>query len=254
MTTARSLLVTGGGGGIGRALSLMAGEAGWHVHVGYNTGAERAGAVADAIKATGGTAGTVWLPLHAADSLRAAAIGLAEGDRPPTALALCAAPAPDVAAFGKQTPEQLRTQLEAQVVGNHLLLAEVWRRCFRVQGGGTVLAVLTAATGPRTASHMAGYVAAKAGFEGLLRAAAAELGRAGLRIGVVRPGYVETPMLGAFPALAIEQARAAAPGGRFLKPEEVAAPLAAALETPPELGAVAELPLPIPGTPDRETA
>ncbi len=243
---AKALIVTGGGSGIGRALAMRAAAAGWHAHLGYNTGADRAREVAAAIAAAGGGASPIHLPLGDPDRLRDAVARLADGEHPPTALALCAAPAPDVLAFGKQSPDQLRAQFEAQVVGNHVLLAEIWRRCFRGRGGGTVVAVLSAAAGTRTASHMAGYVAAKAGFEGLLRAAVAELGRAGLRVAVIRPGHVETPMLSAFPALALEQARAASPAGRFLTPEEVAAPLAAALEDPPEPQMLVELPLPVP--------
>jgi 3-oxoacyl-[acyl-carrier protein] reductase len=143
----------------------------------------------------------------------------------------------------KLTADQFRHQLDCAVVGHHVLLAELWRQCFRPRGGGYVLAVLSAAQGPATAPHMAGYVAAKGGFEALLRAAAAELGRAGLRISVVRPGYVETPMLDAFDARLLDRARAASPGRRFLRPSDVASALVAALHCPPGPGVVGEIPL-----------
>jgi 3-oxoacyl-[acyl-carrier protein] reductase len=90
---------------------------------------------------------------------------------------------------------------------------------------------------------MASYVAAKGGFEALLRAAAAELGRAGLRVSVVRPSYVETPMLDAFEPRLLDLARHAAPGRRFLQPTVVAEALVAGLLAPPAPGVVAELPL-----------
>jgi 3-oxoacyl-[acyl-carrier protein] reductase len=159
---------------------------------------------------------------------------------------LCGSPAPDVGSFTRLTAEQLRRQLDCAVVGNHTLAVELWRHCFRARHGGHLLAVLSAAQGgqrgePRAAPHMAGYVAAKGGLEALLRAAAAELGRAGLRISVIRPGYVETPMLAAFEPRLLERARSAAPGGRFLGPADVAAALMRGLQRPPEPGVLAEL-------------
>ena len=122
-------------------------------------------------------------------------------------------------------------------------MTEAWKRCFRARGGGQVLAVLSAAQGPPAAPHMAAYVAAKNGLEGLLNAAIAELGRGGLRIGVVRPGYVETPMLEAFEPLLLERARASMPDQRFIRPETVAEALMRGLANPGSAGGIAELPL-----------
>ncbi|QJE73537.1 SDR family oxidoreductase [Aerophototrophica crusticola] len=219
--SAGTVLVTGGSGGVGAAVCRQAAAAGWKVWVGYGNGADRAESLAVEINRVGGWASALHVPLADPDGIREAAIALA-ADEPADAVVLCAAAPPDVAPFFKQTPEQLRVQFEVNVVGNQVLLAELWRRCFRPRGGGHVLGVLTAALGPPAAPHMAGYVAAKGGLAALLEAAKAELGPAGLRVDSVSPGYIETPMLEAFPALFIDRARAAAPGGRFLTPEEVA--------------------------------
>lgn len=238
---APSLVVTGGSSGIGAALCRAAARRGWHVWVGYAGGAARAERIAEEIAATGGAATPVALPLDAADRLADGIAAIAASRLVPEAVALCGAPAPDVAPFTKLSADQLRRQLEPVVVGNHALLAALWRECFRPRGGGHVLAVLSAALGPETAPHMAGYVAAKGGLEALLRAAAAELGRAGLRVSVVRPGYVETPMLNAFQPLLLERARASAPGGSFLAPGDVAGVLLNGLEAPPPPGTLSEL-------------
>lgn len=237
-----ALVVTGGSSGIGAELCRRAARAGWRVWIGYATGEDRARRLAAEIVERGGEAGAVSLPLHDPEAIRRGVAVLADDASPVTAAALCGSPAPDLGSFTRQTPEQFRRQFDCAVVGNHTLAVELWRRCFRARGGGHLLAVLSAAQGgPQTASHMAGYVAAKGGLEAMLRAAAAELGRAGLRISVIRPGYVETPMLAAFEPRLLERARSAAPGGRFLGPADVAGALMKGLRHPPEPGEFAEL-------------
>ena len=238
----RSLVVTGGSGGIGAAVVRAAARRGWYVWIGYATGADRAAALAGELAAAGLSAATVALPLDEPERLRAGVAMIAERGPLPAGAVLCGAPAPDIAPVTKLEPEHFRRQLECAVVGHHVLLAELWRHCFKPRGGGHVLAVSSAAQGPETAApHMASYVVAKGAFEALLRAMAAELGRAGLRVSVIRPGYVETPMLAAFDSRLLDRARAAAPGGRFLSPSDVAAALMAALRHPPGPGMVGEI-------------
>lgn len=245
--TARpALVVTGGSSGIGAELCRLAARAGWRVWIGYASGEDRARRLAAEIVERGGDAGVVSLPLDDPDAIRRGVATLVEHAAPVTAAALCGSPAPDIGSFTRLTAEQFRHQLDCAVVGNHTLAVELWRHCFRARHGGHLLAVLSAAQGslqgaPQAAPHMAGYVAAKGGLEALLRAAVAELGRAGLRISVIRPGYVETPMLAAFEPRLLDRARSAAPGGRFLGPADIAGALMKGLRHPPEPGEFAEL-------------
>ncbi|MGP3722276.1 SDR family NAD(P)-dependent oxidoreductase [Cereibacter sphaeroides] len=228
------LLVTGGSGAIGGALCRIAARR-RPVWVGYGAGAARARALAAEIAEAGGRAEPVALPLQDPAALEAALAALPE---PPASLALCAWPAPFVAPFGRQG-EDLALQAAA-LAGCHALIATAWRLWWRRAGGGHVLAVLSAASEPPVARHMAAYVAQKAALRALLAAAAAELGPAGLRVSVVAPGFVETPMLGAFDPRLLERARADA-GGRFLSPERVAQALVAALDAPPPAGTVQDI-------------
>jgi NAD(P)-dependent dehydrogenase (short-subunit alcohol dehydrogenase family) len=68
-------------------------------------------------------------------------------------------------------------------------------------GGGAVVAISSIA-GPLTHPYMAPYCVSKAGLEALVRNAADELGRAGVRVNAVRPGLVRTEL--ADPLLADE--------------------------------------------------
>lgn len=237
-----SLVVTGGSSGIGAALCRLAAARGWHVWIGYGRGVDRAAHLAKELTGGGGSATPIALPLDDPAQLREAVTEMARQDDAIEALALCAAPAPDIASLLKLTPAHFRRQLECAVIGNHALLTELWRQCFRSRGGGQVVAVLSAAQGPPAAPHMSSYIAAKNGLEGLLNAAAAELGRAGLRIGVVRPGYVETPMLQAFEPLLLERARTGMPGKTFLKPGAVAEALLRGLTQSSSRGGLASSP------------
>jgi len=69
-------------------------------------------------------------------------------------------------------------------------------------GGGAIVAISSIA-GPLTHPYMAPYCVSKAGLETLVRNAADELGRAGVRVNAIRPGLVRTEL--ADPLLSDEQ-------------------------------------------------
>lgn len=67
------------------------------------------------------------------------------------------------------------------------------------------------------------YVATKAGVIGLTKTLARELGRSGVRVNAVAPGFIETPMTAAVPATVLAGMAEKAPLARLGKPEEIAA-------------------------------
>src|SRR5690606_11492109 len=94
---ARSLVVTGGSGGIGAVVVRAAARRGWHVWIGYATGADRAAALADELTAAGLSAATVALPLDEPERLRAGVARIAARRPLPAGAVLCGAPPPDIA-------------------------------------------------------------------------------------------------------------------------------------------------------------
>ncbi len=73
------------------------------------------------------------------------------------------------------------------------------------------------------AHHTVAYTASKWGLRGLTHAAATELGPRGIRVNIVHPGYIETPMMaGASPVMTTAQL-ALTPLERVGAPQEVAA-------------------------------
>jgi 3-oxoacyl-[acyl-carrier protein] reductase len=66
------------------------------------------------------------------------------------------------------------------------------------------------------------YAASKFGVIGMAKTWARELGRKGIRVNAVCPGFVETPILGTIPDKVLEAMRDRVPMGRLGRPEEIA--------------------------------
>ncbi len=96
-------------------------------------------------------------------------------------------------------------------------------RAMRRTGGGAIVAI-SSVLGLRGHPDVPAYVTAKHGLIGLYRSAAIAHAADGIRLNVVCPGYVHTPLLDA----ALDEQRAAHltaqhPIGRLGEPEEIAA-------------------------------
>jgi len=91
---------------------------------------------------------------------------------------------------------------------------------FMTEGGSIVNIGSAAAV---TGHHTAAYTASKWGVRGLTHVAATELGPRNIRVNLVNPGYIQTPMMAAAPAIMQDAQLALTPLERLGEPEDVAA-------------------------------
>lgn len=175
----RIALVTGGGGGIGRACVRALAGAGVKVHV-----VDRDAPAAEAIAAEVGG----WA--HVADLADPAVI-----DTLPEQVDILVnnAGLQHVAALHEFPPERFVLLQQVMVTAPFLLI----RRCLPhmyAHGWGRIVNI-SSAHGLRASAHKAAYVAAKHALEGLSKVAALEGAPHGVTSNCVSPGYVRTPLV-----------------------------------------------------------
>ena len=124
------------------------------------------------------------------------------------------------ATMKKMTVDDFDFVIDVHVKGSWLgtRAAAGW---MREHGGGSVIN-LSSISGKVGNAGQPNYSAAKAGIVGLTKAAAKEVGFAGVRVNAIQPGLIESTMLDNMPADVQEARKKKIPLGRFGTPEEVA--------------------------------
>ncbi len=219
-------IVTGGGQGIGAAISRRYASEGARVVIAQRTEAT-AGAHARAIREAGGQALAVTTDVGQEADIQALVASTIEAFGPPSILVNNAG----IAVFDDPLT----------------LDREQWERCFRIdleaawwlsqavlphmlEAGHGVIINIASSHSFQIIPGCFPYPVAKHGLIGLTKALAAEYGARGVRINAICPGYVETTSLSAyfdsFPDPAAERARVGGLHvlGRIGAPEEIAGP------------------------------
>jgi NAD(P)-dependent dehydrogenase (short-subunit alcohol dehydrogenase family) len=221
-TQPKVAIVTGGACGIGRATCLAFAEIGVHVAVVDVLEAEGRQTVGE-IEAAGGRA--IFIRCDVSDEAQVAAMvartvaelgGLdyafnnagVEGDPAPTAEA---------------TRDNWDRTLAINLTGVWLCMQH--ELAHMVPAGAGVIVNCASIAGLVGFPGLGAYVASKHGVIGLTKAAALEYAQAGVRVNVVCPGVIQTPMIERFVA-DNDEARAGltagTPMGRIGRPEEIA--------------------------------
>jgi NAD(P)-dependent dehydrogenase (short-subunit alcohol dehydrogenase family) len=224
MLDGKSALITGGGGGIGRATALAFAREGARVAV-ADLMAEAARETVALVNTAGGQAISLSGDVaHDAEVRSMVEAVVSTYGRLDCAFNNAGIAGWQVDAVGKKTAEWSEEAFDRMIAVN---LKGVWL-CMRhelpqmhTQGGGAIVntASIAGLAGLPTSSA---YVAAKHGVVGLTKTAAIEYAEANIRVNAVCPGYIRTPMTEPGMRLRGEAILAQTPFKRLGNPEEIA--------------------------------
>jgi NADP-dependent 3-hydroxy acid dehydrogenase YdfG len=184
----RVAVITGASAGIGAATAEVLVEQGHPVILGARR-LDRLDAHVERLRAAGGEAVAFPLDLTEPASIDAFAESAAEAFGPIDIVVNNAGLVDPVTGLGAE-PERFNRSVQLNLGGAQHLVARLGPAMVEQGHGDLVFVTSDVVVRPRT--HMASYVAAKAGLEGLCRALQMELEGTGVRVGMVRPGPSST--------------------------------------------------------------
>lgn len=190
----KTILITGGSRGIGRATAILAGKRGWSVAVNYAGNQAAANETVAAVTAAGGKAiairGDVAVEADVIAMFDAAetAFGRLDG------LVNNAGIVGTRQAFADYSLERLRRITEINIIGSLLCAREASRRMSKSRGGkgGGIVNLSSAAARLGAPGEYVDYAASKGAIDSLTIGLSKELGPEGIRVNALRPGLIET--------------------------------------------------------------
>jgi 3-oxoacyl-[acyl-carrier protein] reductase len=211
MTTVRTVLVTGGNRGIGRAIAEKFIDLGHRVAVTARSGEGPAGSL------------TVQADVTDGDSLSAAIATVEDALGPIEVLVANAGITKDTLLM-RMTDDDFETVIDTNLTGSFRLVKRGINSMIKQRFGRVIF--ISSVVGLLGSAGQVNYAASKSALVGFARSLTRELGGRGITANVVAPGFIETDMTS---ALSEEQQAAykkSIPAGRFAQPGEVAAVVA----------------------------
>lgn len=189
----RTALVTGGNSGIGFGMADALAAAGAHVAV-WGTNQERNAAAVDRLSRHGRKAVAVRCDVgDPAQVTSAMAETLDALGRLDTCIAN-AGVGGHYDRFLDLTPDEWHRVLRVNLDGVFYTFQAAARHMKERGEGGSLVAVSSIVGTTKGEPRTQAYATSKAGLTGLVHSCAAELGRYGIRVNAVRPGWIETPL------------------------------------------------------------
>ncbi|WP_372736607.1 3-oxoacyl-ACP reductase FabG [Nocardioides sp.] len=203
----RSVLVTGGNRGIGRAIALAFVELGDKVAVTTRNGGAPEGTL------------DVRCDITDAAAVEAAFAQIEEAHGPVEVLVANAGITKDTLLL-RMSEEDWAEVIDTNLTGSYRLAKRASKGMLRLRRGRIIF--ISSVVGLLGSAGQVNYAASKAGLVGMARSIARELGSRSITANVVAPGFVETDMTEALTEDQKTAIKTQVPLGRYAAPEEVA--------------------------------
>ena len=212
----KNALVTGGSGGIGAAICRRLATDGCHVYIHAHHGSQAAQALADVIRADGGSAQV--LAFDVTDGAAVADVLTPLVEQQPIQILVNNAGIHDDVVFPGMSAEQWRRVIDVSVNGFFNVTQPLMMPMIRSRWGRIInVSSIAALTGN---AGQVNYSAAKGALNSATKSLAREVASRGITVNAVAPGIIDTPMSkAAFDAAEIARL---VPMKRAGSPDEVA--------------------------------
>ncbi|MEV7429204.1 MULTISPECIES: beta-ketoacyl-ACP reductase [unclassified Nocardioides] len=205
--TGRSVLVTGGNRGIGRAIAEAFLAQGDRVAVTTRSGGAPEGALDVRCDVTDPAAVD-------------AAFAEVEAAHGPVEVLVANAGITQDTLLLRMSEDDWSTVIDTNLTGSYRLAKRAAKGMLRLRRGRIIL--ISSVVGMLGSAGQVNYAASKAGLVGMARSLARELGSRSITTNVVAPGFVETDMTGVLTDEQRDTIKAQVPLGRYAVPAEVA--------------------------------
>ncbi|MEK3994443.1 3-oxoacyl-[acyl-carrier-protein] reductase [Psychrobacillus sp. FSL K6-2365] len=215
----KSAIVTGASRGIGRDIALYLAKEGAMVAVNYSGSKDRADAVVEEIKATGGKAFAIQANVDQSDDVQNLISSTIDQYGSVDILVNNAGITRDNLLM-RMKEQEWDDVLNTNLKGVFLCTKAVTRQMMKQRAGRIIN--ITSIVGVSGNAGQANYVAAKAGVIGLTKSSAKELASRNITVNSVAPGFITTDMTDALPEDIKSQMLSQIPLAKFGNPLDVA--------------------------------
>lgn len=216
----KTALVTGASRGIGRAIALRLAAQGAALAINYNGSKDRAEAVAEEIRATGGRAVVLQADVADPAAVQAMFARFFECYQRLDILVNNAGITRDALLIGMKR-EEFQAVIDTNLAGSYYCMQLAAKKMIHQRSGRIIN--ISSYSGVHGNAGQVNYAASKAGVIGMTKAAARELGGRGITVNAIAPGFIETDMTAALSEKSKQAILSGIPMKRIGAAEEVAA-------------------------------